>query len=498
MRRFIRSASTSSTSSPITNLTNSSSSMEIDQVFQGNVETLKSILGDEISYERVRHALRGADGDVEVALNHLLNDREKERSRSDTPTDSSGLTPLEKVLCELAEEVKCPMCLSYFREPLVLSCFHTFCYTCLDEIVTEENTIQCPLCRVLITLSERRLADLKPNHYLANIVEKLKAGQSTKMCAECQKSLCTVFCKQCKGFLCTECNDKIHTIRVLNTHHRVPFEDMFFGGTSPPKHHCLYDFCFESDCVIPFNVKREVCLDLFYFWTKELWFAPSDLEKKAVLSEFKALYMPYWLFEVEVNSQYSCTLGFSDQLLMAKERRAGVNMHCQPTQGTTTQKFSNLVVCASDLPETPLLADFEPWRLEQIQHFTLKHAEGVDVRPFALESEKAWDSLAKDRLHNMNREAFEKSLKVQSGADAVVSNLSMDSVFVIKRSRRLFVPVYATSYEYRGVTYRVLVNGSTAKVTGQRPYSTSKLASISVTGIGAAIGIISSRLHNSS
>jgi hypothetical protein len=48
---------------------------------------------------------------------------------------------------------------------------------------------------------------------------------------ECQKTLCTVVCKQCKAFLCTSCSDKIHSLRLLHTHHRVPFEECFF--TSP-------------------------------------------------------------------------------------------------------------------------------------------------------------------------------------------------------------------------------------------------------------------------
>lgn len=487
-----------STPSSSTNTTPSSSASSSPtyhdvEIFQSNVEMLKGILGDDISFDRIRHALRGADGRVDVALNHLLNDREYERAGSDSPTSTTNLTPLEKVLCDLAEEVKCPMCLGYFRQPLILTCFHTFCNECLEELVSNDQ-ISCPLCRTIVTLPERGLAGLRPNHYLANIVDKLKSSQSTKMCAECQRAICTVYCKQCKGFLCDDCNDSIHSIRVLNTHHRTPFDEMFLSSSSRIMNQIqFYDLSYDSDCVIPFNVKKEVCQDLFLFWIKDLWFAPSDLNRRAMLGEVKTLYIPYWLFEVESTSSYNCLVGYSDRLNDVTQSR---NLSLwTPTSGAATGKFADIAVCASDAPEVNELAKFEPWKFDQIQPFTLKHVEGVEVLPFSMESDKAWSSVAKLKAEQMNRELCEKALRTNSRS-ATVSNMVIDSSFVIKKSRRLFVPVYSSTYEYRGITYHVLINGSTAKVLGTRPYSTSKLASLSVTGIGAAIGIITSRLNS--
>jgi len=351
-------------------------------------------------------------------------------------------------------------------------------------------------------------------------------------------------------------------MRVLVNHHRVPFEDMFFNtpthneltsprkqlSTSPQKsilstspnslleltnrrHSSSFSSPYnviipfqQLDCVIPFNVKKEVCIDLFSVWIRDLWFAPSDLLRKAIVLDFQALYIPYWLFEVEVISQYNCMVGYSDNLISAlpasrirsnsggstfgllglttrlssKSESGTSNMHFSPSSGTTSNKFSSVVVCASSSPEASLISDFEPWRLEQIQSFTLKHVEGADVQAFDLDSDKAWQSLAKSKLEELNKELCEKKVKssLLKSASETVSNMTIDSSYIIHKSRRLFVPIYATTYEYQGSTYRFLVNGSTAKVIGQRPYSTSKLASLSVTGIGAAIGIISSRLHS--
>ncbi len=45
-----------------------------------------------------------------------------------------------------------------------------------------QNKLSCPLCRVDFDLEEKGVKGLKANHYLANIVEKLKSAQNTKMC----------------------------------------------------------------------------------------------------------------------------------------------------------------------------------------------------------------------------------------------------------------------------------------------------------------------------
>jgi len=195
------------------------------------------------------------------------------------------------------------------------------------------------------------------------------------------------------------------------------------------------------------------------------------------------------MFEVEAVSQYQCKIGYGINI-----KTNGSACHYTTTSGTTSNLFKNVTVCASDIPEQTLLHNFEPWKDDQIQYFTLKHIEGVEVKSFALESDKTWNNLAKDKMEILNRELCERNLKASIGCDSL-ANLTLETSYIVKKSRRLFVPIYSTTYEYKNSTYRFIINGSTSKVVGQRPYSTSKLASISVTGIGAAIGLITSRMN---
>jgi len=238
----------------------------------------------------------------------------------------------------------------------------------------------------------------------------------------------------------------------------------------------------ETDCVIPFNVKKEVCTDLFYSWLKELWFAPSDVIRNAILQEFKMVYIPYWLFEVDTVSRY--VIAYSGKLLGETQDLGILNV-----------RYNDLVVCASNCPEASLLDSIEPWKVDQITSFTLKHAEGAEVRAFTMDAEASWRVKAKQKVDQLNRDACRKKLRYHVRPDNV-GRVNIDTSFSNKKSKRVFVPVYSTIYEYGGRTYRFIVNGSTAKAFGHRPYSTSKLASLSFTGFGAAVGFLTSARFN--
>lgn len=153
------------------------------------------------------------------------------------------------------------------------------------------------------------------------------------------------------------------------------------------------------------------------------------------------------------------------------------------------------MICASNCPEAAMLDNIDPWKVDQIQPFTLKHSEGAEVKAFTMDVDTCWRLKAKQKVDLLNREACRKNLRYRVRTDNVC-RMNVETTFANKKYRRLFVPVYSTIYEYHGNTYRFIVNGSTAKAYGSRPYSTSKLASLSFTSFGAAVGLFSSSRFN--
>uniref|UniRef100_A0A8D2FW95 RING-type E3 ubiquitin transferase n=1 Tax=Theropithecus gelada TaxID=9565 RepID=A0A8D2FW95_THEGE len=74
----------------------------------------------------------------------------------------------------IVEEVACPICMTFLREPLSIDCGHSVCHSCLSglwEIPGESQNwgYTCPLCRAPV-----QPRNLRPNWQLANVVEKVR------------------------------------------------------------------------------------------------------------------------------------------------------------------------------------------------------------------------------------------------------------------------------------------------------------------------------------
>lgn len=56
-------------------------------------------------------------------------------------------SPREKCLSDQNDDLSCPVCRDIFRDPVVLSCSHSFCKACLRNWWTEKRIQECPVCK---------------------------------------------------------------------------------------------------------------------------------------------------------------------------------------------------------------------------------------------------------------------------------------------------------------------------------------------------------------
>jgi len=229
--------------------------------------------------------------------------------------------------------------------------------------------------------------------------------------------------------------------------------------------------------VIPFNITKEVCAELFHSWTKGLWFAPTDLGTKSRLREFKAIFVPFWSFELEVTSRFNWL---------------GVNKNPVPNAKSSSpnQKVTLMIPASKEYAD--LLKEIEPWKVEQLKQLSAKTTENATVIPFTVTQENAEKSdNFRESLDQVCREKYIQKNKIDPSvwSTSFANSMNISNSVVKKKCKKLFVPVYLTTYEYKSKKYDFIVNGSTAKCYGQRPYSPGKLLSLGFTGVGA-LGLI--------
>uniref|UniRef100_A0A8C0H1M8 Zinc finger protein RFP-like n=1 Tax=Chelonoidis abingdonii TaxID=106734 RepID=A0A8C0H1M8_CHEAB len=124
----------------------------------------------------------------------------------------------------LREEATCPICLEYFKDPVIIECGHNFCRACIAQCWEGSDTAaSCPQCRE--TVQQR---NLRPNRQLANVVEiakrlNLQAAKEAggeRVCGEHKETL-KLFCEEDQTSICLVC----HLSRAHRAHRVVPLEE---------------------------------------------------------------------------------------------------------------------------------------------------------------------------------------------------------------------------------------------------------------------------------
>ncbi len=118
------------------------------------------------------------------------------------------------------EELSCPVCHEIFKDPVVLSCSHSFCKECIQKFWRTTKTQECPLCR------RRSSRDDPPcNLVLKNLCESFlkrnerRSSGSEEICSSHSEKL-KLFCLEDKQPVCLVCRDSQkhvnHTFRPIN------------------------------------------------------------------------------------------------------------------------------------------------------------------------------------------------------------------------------------------------------------------------------------------
>ncbi|KAL1256831.1 hypothetical protein QQF64_012376 [Cirrhinus molitorella] len=103
------------------------------------------------------------------------------------------------------EDLQCPVCCETFDVPVILSCKHNFCKTCIQTHWDRMGTRQCPLCRrterssrPAINLSLKLATDVfkqKPEQFMVKSVER---------CSRHNEEL-KLFCRKDAELICVAC-----------------------------------------------------------------------------------------------------------------------------------------------------------------------------------------------------------------------------------------------------------------------------------------------------
>ena len=184
--------------------------------------------------------------------------------------------PVEKGLEELEEEITCPVCHEYFRDPKILPCLHYYCKECVRQLALRAGTnspFACPECRRETVLPQND-PDQLPTAFFVNRMKELRTkmkkahGKVETICEMCSRAKAEAFCRQCAEFICKDCVRSHNYMKVFASHKVVTLQELKEGGAkaiplkeAPPPMCTDHDeqlkiYCFDCnhlicrDCII--------------------------------------------------------------------------------------------------------------------------------------------------------------------------------------------------------------------------------------------------------
>jgi hypothetical protein len=173
-------------------------------------------------------------------------------------------------------------------------------------------------------------------------------------------------------------------------------------------------------------------------WMREGFMKPSDLARKAKITQKELVYLPFWVVSVEAKSTYK---GIFERITPAV------------TKEGTIEKDYEWLVLARKASEFPTREYNVP--LEGKMAYDFRRIEGF-AKVFNSEIDKAEaEEQAKAEIENNHR------FLAQQDVDKIIE---MKTEVKIEETVYLHSPIWFIKYEYKGKTYQLILDGSTGGV----------------------------------
>lgn len=224
--------------------------------------------------------------------------------------------------------------------------------------------------------------------------------------------------------------------------------------------------------VVPFQVTDEQASELFKGWIKKKWFCPKLAKESARAKHFKGVYLPYWTFDADTQSEYKAEYG-KDRTKKKVDGTEEIVTSWYFTSGTYQKSFDDELICASGKHNQSMLQGLEPYRTDKNKAYKPEYVAGFTAERYALGIKDAWE-MAKKSMNYKVKENIEKEITRKEHADRV-RNLKVHTLFQHMTYKYLLLPVWISSYKYKDKIYQFMVNGQTGKVSGKIPLSVPKI-----------------------
>jgi hypothetical protein len=239
----------------------------------------------------------------------------------------------------------------------------------------------------------------------------------------------------------------------------------------------------ESRFIVPFAVPKERSVEILRAWLGGSFFAPNDLKSRAALDAGKGVYIPFYRFECACHSnwtgEYSQTQYRTEWVEVADNDGNTRNESRQvpytvwfPENGEHDGRHMTLVTASTGLTQAEADA-LLPFPQEEAKPDSPNYLAGFTSEEPHFTMEEGWRN-GEGRIMEMERQACSQMTERLRSVNTTIQE---------RVGALVLLPIWIYGYMYNNNHFRVVVNGQTGEVQGQRPTSTMKVAVVTVAAL---------------
>lgn len=248
--------------------------------------------------------------------------------------------------------------------------------------------------------------------------------------------------------------------------------------------------------LLPFKINARQAKDAYVNWLNTLWFAPSELKKYAREDAgLNGVYIPYWTYDSDTVTAYEGQRGdvyYVTRMVTTtingrrvRRRQQVPKIRWTYVSGRTSRHFDDVLVGATQTLPRKITDWLEPWDLENLVPYTEEYLSGFSSEVYQVELDQGFNH-AQSNMDRIIRQDVASAIGGDQQRIGRLQTKHSETTF-----KHVLLPLWTAAFEFRGKTFRFVVNGRTGKVKGERPFSVIKIALASLAGGAVMIGVVS-------
>lgn len=226
------------------------------------------------------------------------------------------------------------------------------------------------------------------------------------------------------------------------------------------------------ESLLRFRVSEREAHQAFDRWVTGLWFAPSELKQLANLGQFGSVYVPFWTYDAMTYTKYTGQRGddywdteYYTDAQGKQQTRQVRRTRWYPVSGEVRHFFDDVLIRASRTLPDHLIHKLTPWRLTDLEPFQDEFLAGHVAERYSVSLKEGFRE-----ARGVMEDTITGLIQRDIGGDHQRIS-SRKTRYVGVTFKHTLLPVWVANYRYREKLFRVLINGETGKVAGDRPWS---------------------------